>query len=180
MKTLGGGGHFNFGCSATHSEECPVKGNRGKIISLRKIYIHSLQPTKSVLSLVFVLWTKPGLIQNFWLLQVGVWNSNWVKTWILTYILADWLPVFHPGSICREIHRCCSPFHSSQVFQNFKMKNELQHTKSDSDIRGFQQINVSSEISKTSSTCYSIPVALEPITNYCPYSIIRARDSANN
>ena len=60
------------------------------------------------------------------------------------------------------------------------MKNELQHTKSDSDIKGFQQINVSSEISKTSSTCYSIPVALEPITNYCPYTIIRARASANN
>ena len=31
------------------------------------------------------------------------------------------------------------------------MKNKFQHTKSDNEIRGFQQINVSSEINKTSS-----------------------------
>ena len=93
--------------------------------------------------------TKTWITSKF--LQTGFWNSNWIKTWILTYIIADWVPVFHPGTICREIHRCCSPFHSSQVFKNFKMKNKFQHTKSDSEIRGFQQINVSSEISKTSS-----------------------------
>ena len=46
------------------------------------------------------------------------------------------------------------------------MKNKFQHTKSDSEIRGFQQIIVSSEISKASSTSYSIPVTLEPTTNF--------------
>ena len=59
-------------------------------------------------------------------------------------------------------------------------KNKFQHTKSDSEIRGFQQINVSSEISKSSFTSDSISVTLEPNTDYCPNSIIRARASANN
>ena len=54
------------------------------------------------------------------------------------------------------------------------MKNKFQHTKSDSEIRGFQQINVSTEISKTFS------VTLETTTNYCPYSKIRAGASTDN
>ena len=177
--------NFNFGCSATHSEECPGKGNCGKMISFRKTNIYSLQPTKS-------LWA--------WYLYCEQ-NLDWYKTFDFCRLgfeirielkLEFWHIFLQIGSLystlALSVERYIAVVHPFTVHRSSKiLKWKMNYnTPSQTVILGAFSKSMSpvlshcSEIRKTSSTCYSIPVALEPITNYRPYSIIRARALTNN